>query len=220
MQYLEQKNIKALLEKAIDFGGEVERPLIFSREKFEIIKLEITGDALEILLDEEIPPHQDARHIYINLHYRRMNFIIKARDYEVVGNVIKTKIPTAAKAIEERPNTRYRLEFEKFPTMVSRTERRGGKHEHETFVEDISETGLSLLMSITEEEEIKVNDHIWIKSIGENLLESPLFAKVIYIRHIDITGRTFKKAGVKLEKSFDEEVFSKIIESSIKKLVA
>lgn len=222
MKYLEQQEIRKTLEKAIDFGGEIQRPLIFSRETFQITKFEIIEDHILLHLNEEMLPHEDARHIYVNLQYRKMNFIIKSCDFEINGNVIKTKIPNVAKAIEERPNTRYQLEFEKHPSVVSRTERRGGNHEHETFVDDISETGLSLFMSLgeEEEEEIMPHDHIWIKSIGDNKLESPLFAKVVYIRNIEINGKKFKKAGVKLEKSFSEELFLKIIQFSIKELAA
>lgn len=220
MHYLETSDIKSVLEKAIDFGGEVQRPLIFSRENYQISKIEIKDDALHIFLTEELSPHEDARHLYINLNYRKMNFILKASDIKIVGNRITSALPTTAKAIEERPTTRYKLEFEKYPTIVSRSERRGGNHEHQSYLNDISETGLSLIVSNAEEDELKANDHLWIKSIGDTNLKSPLFGKVVYTRTVEIEGVVYLKAGVKLEKSLDEELFNEIIQSSTHELAA
>src|SRR5690606_11849995 len=220
MHYLKQEEIKEILKKAVEFGGEVQRPLIFSRESYAISNLQIENNHLHIHLDEELLPHEDARHIYINLNYRKMNFILKVSEIEVDGNIIKSRIPSVAKAIEERPTSRYKLDFEKYPTVISRTERRGGNHEHQTYVDDISETGLSLIVSDTDEDELKANDHLWIKSIGDNKQDSPLFAKVVYTREVEIQGKVYLKAGVKLEKSFSEELFNHIVQSSIKVLAA
>lgn len=221
MERLPPENIVETLKKALPFGGVIERPLVFSREKFEIKSISIENDQLIMTVDELITAHEDARHLVIQLNYRRLNFFLKNSDFTINGHLITAKIPSEAKAIYQRPTIRYQLDFENHPTIISRTERRGGQHEHQTYVQDISETGLALLMQKSEEgEELKAHDHLWIKSIGLKSLASPLFAKVVYTRIMEFNGKKYLKAGLRLEKTLEEELLNDIIKSSISTLVA
>lgn len=218
---LSQEEIQETLTKALSFGGVVERPLVFSRESFRISAMIIEGDELVIEVDEFIPPHEESRHLCIDLKYRRMSFILKVNTYTIEGNLIRTKIPQSAKAIMERPTPRYKLDHKAFPSFITRAERRGGAHEHHCFIDDISLSGICLLLKKTEEgDELKIHDHIWIKSIADKEITSPFFAKVIYTKIVRIEGNEYIKVGAELDQQFDEEFFSDFIKSALKTLAA
>jgi hypothetical protein len=218
---LSPEEIQETLTKALTFGGVVERPLIFSRESFQITKMHVSGNDLVIEVNEFIPPHEESRHLCIDLRYRRMSFILKVNSYTIEGNIIRTKIPVNAKAIMERPTPRYKLDYQEFPSFISRAERRGGAHEHQCFVEDISLSGICLLLKKTDEgDELKIHDHIWIKSIANKEMTSPFFAKVIYTKIVRLEGHDYIKVGAELDQQFDEEFFSDFIKCALKTLVA
>lgn len=217
---LSQEELYETLHKACEFGGLVERPLIFSRDKFFIQSLVVDNNELTITLEEEMPFHEETRHLCIQLKYRKMNFILKKNEYQVDGRVIKAKVPSQAKAIIKRPHPRYKLDFKSYPSAITRAERRGGDFELKGFVEDLSLSGLCLLINCEEGEELKYNDHIWIKSFATKSLPVHIFGKVIYTTTVVIEGKEYLRAGVQLEKEFEEEFFSTLIENHLEVLSA
>ncbi|HLW57698.1 MAG TPA: PilZ domain-containing protein [Bacteriovoracaceae bacterium] len=209
------------LHKACDFGGMVERPLIFSRDQFQISHLEIKGNELIISLQDEIENLEETRHLCVDLKYRKMSFILKKSDYQIEGNIIRAKIPTQAKAIIKRPYPRYKLDFKSYPSSITRAERRGGQYELKGYVDNLSLNGLCLLINKTEDgDELKSNDHIWIKSFASKSLPVHIFGKVIYTTAVIIDGVEFLKAGIRLEKEFEEEFFNSLIEDHLQILAA
>lgn len=217
---LSQEELHETLQKACEFGGVVERPLIFSRDSFKIASMEVQGNELVILLEQEMKTEEEMRHLCVDLNYRKLNFILKKNEYQVEGCIIRAQIPTQAKAIVKRPYPRYKLVYKDFPTLVTRSERRGGGFELQGFIEDISMNGLSLLIKCEYGEELKSNDHIWIKSLAGKNLPVHIFGKVIYTTTFKIDGQTFLKAGVRLEKEFEEEFFNTLIENHLEILAA
>jgi hypothetical protein len=66
--------------------------------------------------------------------------------------------------------------------------------------------GLGFILHNEEEEALLQNDHIWIRTINNLQLESPIFGRIVYVNN--------NKVGVSLDTPLPVEIFTELQQMS------
>lgn len=209
LKIINSHEIPSLLEKASLFGGKIAQPTPATNIITAIKSINIEDDSVTIKLFEEVSLEQE-RPISIKLNYRNVNFQFESRQYSIEGSTIRGKMPTVAKGLVIRDTERYVMPFNSpVFTGIHRVEKRGGCLSLDVSLVDISARGMGILIKNADEEDMLLkNDHLWIKSIHDQKLEEPIFAKVIYTINRKYKDGTLEiKAGVSLDREIPEDLF-------------
>lgn len=204
---LNEKEISLLLEKASRFGGVIELPTLTSNRTFKIQNIDIDSmGMIRIGLSEEFISEEE-RHIKIKLNYRKMYFHLMPKQFLVEGKTIVANLPKSAKALEIRDSDRYVMPFNSEVTSsLHRIEKRGGTCDLNVQIFDVSNMGLGFILHNAEEETLLQNDHIWIRTINNLQLESPIFGRIVYVNN--------NKVGVSLDTPLPVEIFTELQQMS------
>lgn len=209
LKTITSSEIPALIEKASLFGGKIAQPTPATNIISPIKSIDIEDGLITIRLTEEVTLEKD-RPVSINLNYRSVNFQLDSKQYSFEGTTLTGPVPTVAKGLVIRDTERYVLPFNsQTMTNIHRTENRGGTLDADVTLVDVSARGMGILLKNAEEENMLMkNDHVWIRTINNVKLETPIFARVIYAINRKYKDGTLEiKAGISLEKQIPEEVF-------------
>lgn len=208
LKTISSSEIPSLLEKASLFGGKINQPTPVTTIVSPIKSIDIENGLITIKLFEEITLENE-RPVSINLNYRSVNFQLDSKQYCLQGTTLTGPVPTVAKGLVIRDTERYVLPFNsQTMTSIHRIEKRGGTLSVDVTMMDVSARGMGILIKNAEEDMLLKNDHIWIRTINNVKLETPIFAKVVYTINRKYKDGTLEiKAGISLEKQIPEELF-------------
>jgi hypothetical protein len=212
LRNLGSDEIPLVLEKASLFGGNIAQPTLNSKIISIIRRIELNHNGtMTMKLFDQIPLEND-RHISINLNYRNIHFHIDPKSFQYEGDNLIMHIPREARAHAQRHTESYVIPLnEKIPVDIYRIEKRGANGNLVASIVDVSQNGLGLLISNADEDAIVDNDHIWIKSIHGTELETPIFGRIVYVKHRRYKDNSHDtKLGISLDSNIPVEIFRKL----------
>ncbi|MFP5384667.1 MAG: hypothetical protein ACLGHN_01215 [Bacteriovoracia bacterium] len=154
--------------------------------------------------------------LYVKLDYKTSVF--KVSDFRVGQNSIHFAFPYLIKTLELRSFPRHRFLPNNDHTITIKPSLTGGRESSELQVRliDISRYGAGLVISELNRSFLKNNRILWVTRLGEERLQHPVLAEVVYINsEVDPRFQTRKqkelKVGLKLSGIFPKDVYSKFI---------
>lgn len=154
--------------------------------------------------------------LYVKLDYKTSVF--KMTDFRVGPNTIHFSFPDLIKTLELRSFSRHRFLPNDDHTITIKPSLSGGRDSSELQVRliDISRFGAGLIVSELNRSFLKNNRILWVTSLGEERLEHPVLAEVVYINsEVDPKFQTRKqkelKVGLKISGVFPKDIFQKFI---------
>ena len=215
LESLPQEEIFQVLLKASLFGGQVIHPTPSRNLSIEIESFSLhRSGKLVIKLQNKIEI-QDKWHVTVQLNYRNISFQLEPDLYWIEDNILIGELPKRARAIPARHNKRFVMPLNsQISTTLHRSEKRGEISDLKGTVLDVSEKGLGILVSATDEETLKENDHVWITSINSEKLPGPLFARIVYVYSRKFKDTIDLRAGLALETTLPMDVARKLKELS------
>ena len=211
LESLSQEEIFQVLLKASLFGGHVIHPTPTRNLSIEIVSLSLHRSGKLIIKVKEKIEIKDKWPITVKLNYRNISFQIEPDLYWIEDDILIGELPKKARALPVRHNKRFVMPLNsQILTTLHRSEKRGGTCDLNGTVLDISEKGLGILVSTTDEEMLKANDHVWITSIDSEKLPGPLFARIVYVYPRKFKDTIDLRAGLLLETSLPLDIARKL----------
>ena len=210
----ESEQLAPLIEKASHFGGEIYQAPTLNSPPISSRIFQFKTDPffariiLRIDASIKVDPLQP---IYIQLNYRRVNFILLPGDFKIVGDKIFCRYPHEAYALEERLGERYVLSHPLGTSLSLRRNVRDSKeftYDLEVCVVDVSVQGFAVQISEFNRNYFCKNDSFLIKSIDHYPLQHPLPGSVSYVTakksHLK---RSAVRVGLSLKAPLTDNVF-------------
>lgn len=210
-QVIPSFEIPSTIQKASLFGGKVAQPTPTAKIISPIKQIEVDTYGMMFIELNGDTSFEEGRPLFVNLNYRNISFQIDSKNYSVEGKTLVSRLPKEAKAIKIRDNERYAFPLNSdVKTFIHRIERRGGDSNFEASLVDVSSRGLGLMLKNPDPEIITKNDHIWIRTINSQTLETPIFGRIVYSFVKRYKDGLDIKAGVSLETDLPEEIFCEL----------
>ncbi|HXH74188.1 MAG TPA: hypothetical protein VNJ08_04440 [Bacteriovoracaceae bacterium] len=213
MQSLEEDEIIEVINKASLFGGVICQIGSLQVSTCSIRKINVVDGQIimEILGVHKL---DSSNVLCINFAYRNLTFRVQPRQFTVSSDKITCDIPLEAKAIELRPGgERHVLPFDSYSTAsIHRIEKRDTLAASQIKIVDVSKHGLGAYLLWSAAGDLVQYDHVWIRELNDQKLETPVFCRVEYVN-----ARKFKddttilRVGLSTDKALPEEVYEELI---------
>ena len=208
---LHVSEIPTVLRKASPFGGKVAQPKPEANAISLIKNIEVDNAGTMFIRIKQDQHIEAQRPLSIKLNYRNITFMLDSKQYTLEGDTLISKVPTDARAIAMRNNDRYVLPLDsKVESLLYRIERRAALVDLQARIVDISSQGLGVIIENPEEDILRANDHIWLKSLNNIPLPEPIFARVVYVLYRQYRDTVDLKAGLSLATPIPSEVMAQV----------
>jgi hypothetical protein len=213
-QLQDRSQIIEAIEKGTLFGGDIwQTPHRGERKVFQIIQIHLDTKydkmIFRILGHANFDP---TRPLYVRLSYRNLIFRLMPSEFKMVADKLICRYPREARALEERKGERYVLPFNSDISLsLKRVERtvRDTAQEIELKIIDVSERGFGILLSSTNKDFLRKDDHFWIKAIDNKQLRHHIFGTVTYVAP---KGYYLKKGHVRVGLALGISIVPEIFE--------
>jgi hypothetical protein len=213
----ESKEILRILQKS-SFSQEnmVWQNLQGRRKIFSVFHLEIDFSARDLVLISEdgFEGLDLSSPLYVKLYHHTTVFKVNA--FHLTGHQISFEIPKEVRTPELRSEERLAFELSDQKTVTISSHLRGGSshlEEMKVLVKDISKFGLGLLISEGNKNFVKKNRIFWITEMGEEKLDTPVMAELVYFSSDLFQSRDkFYKFGLRLSKKFSPQVMRSFLQ--------
>jgi hypothetical protein len=209
LKALDKHEIPSVIEKGYLFGGTLILPTLTSTHTFPIKHISIHSEGKMVIQLFEPITLEDSWHISIKFNYRNFFFHLDPGQFSLQGETLVADFPREGRALTQRDNERYALPLNvKISSTLHRIEKRGTPGDITAYLIDVSARGLGIMIQDTQEEMLLKNDHIWVKSLNQVELITPIFGRIAYVSH-----RRFKdqridcRVGISLDEELPEALF-------------
>jgi hypothetical protein len=211
---LHEDEVVPVIKRAMCFGGRLQQMglEIGATAPIKFIEADPNG-GIRLELAEEVELELD-RPIWISLAYRQLTFRLEPGQFSTQGNAIHASYPKSAKALDNRITDRYVLpQTYHVKCQLRRTEKRSSDSDLLVKIVDLSLSGLGISLSgISAEEEVLVkNDHVWIQTINQHVLENPIFGRVVYVSERKYKDGSLElRVGIALNAGLPKGIFDEL----------